>query len=81
MLVFTDLIRLRRDRGEDVGELLAEARSSLPDNKLLWWIEAAVHDLREGRYAEALALLDRLLAVDLATLPGEGPAYDAADLR
>ena len=75
-LVFTDLIRLRRERGEDVAALLAEARTFYPDNKLLWWIEATVR-MADGRYLEALALLDRLLAVDLAALPAEGPAYDA----
>jgi glycosyltransferase involved in cell wall biosynthesis len=76
VLVFTDLIRLRRERGEDVGALLAEARAFYPDNKLLWWIEATVR-MADGRYLEALALLDRLLAVDLAALPVAGPAYDA----
>jgi tetratricopeptide (TPR) repeat protein len=73
--VFTDLIRLRRDRGEDVAELLGEARGRYPDNKLLWWVEAASY-ISRGRYTEALDLLDRLLAVDLATLPAGGPAYD-----
>jgi len=76
VLVFTDLVRLRRERGEDVDALLAEARSLYPDNKLLWWVEGAV-DLSAGRYDAALAMLDRLLAVDLDALPGEGPAYDA----
>jgi len=32
VLVFTDLIRLRRERGEDAGALLAEARTRYPDN-------------------------------------------------
>jgi glycosyltransferase involved in cell wall biosynthesis len=76
VLVFTDLIRLRRHRGEDVGELLAEARAYYPDNKLLWWIEATVR-MSDGRHVDALVLLDRLLAVDLSALPAEGPAYDA----
>ncbi len=76
VLVFTDLVRMRRRRGEDIGALLAEARRQYPSNKLLWWIESAVR-ISEGRYEEALALLDRLLAVDLAALPDEGPAYDA----
>lgn len=76
VLAFCDLIRLRRDRGEDVGELLAEARALYPDNKLLWWIEASVR-MSEGRHDDALVILDRLLAVDLSALPAEGPAYDA----
>ena len=75
-LVFTDLIRLRRERGEDAGPLLAEARELYPDNKLLWWIDATVR-MSDARYLDALVLLDRLLAVDLAALPAEGPAYDA----
>lgn len=75
VLVFTDLVRFRRDHGEDIAELLAEARERYPDNKLLWWIDAATC-LRAGRYSESLDLLDRLLAVDQDTLPAEGPAYD-----
>jgi tetratricopeptide (TPR) repeat protein len=75
VLVFTDLVRLRRDRGEDVTELLVEARTRYPSNKLLWWVQAAAH-ISDGRYREALELLDRLLDVDLSALPDEGPAYD-----
>jgi len=76
VLVFTDLVRLRRQCGERVVELLAEARGRYPQNKLLWWIEATVL-MSDGRHAEALRMLDRLIAVDMAGLPGEGPAYDA----
>jgi tetratricopeptide (TPR) repeat protein len=76
VLAFTDLIRMRRDRGEDIAELLTEARRRYPSNKLLRWLEAAWH-LSNHRYNEALELLDGLLAVDLATLPAEGPGYDA----
>ncbi len=76
VMAFTDLVRARRARGEDVGELLQEARARYPENKLLWWVQAAAL-ISERRYEEALGLLDRLLAVDLAGLPDEGPAYDA----
>jgi tetratricopeptide (TPR) repeat protein len=75
VLVFTDLVRLRRDRGEDVQELLAEARARYPCNKLLWWVEACMHISRR-EYREALEQLDRLAAVDEPSLPAEGPAYD-----
>jgi len=75
VLVFTDLVRLRDDDGEDVAELLAEARDVYPDNKVLWWIEAIACS-SEGRHDEALKLLDRLLGVDLSELPDEGPSYD-----
>jgi tetratricopeptide (TPR) repeat protein len=76
VLVFTDLVRLRDSQGEDVTELLAEARGRYPSNKFLWWVEASDH-ITHRRYAEALELLDRLLAVELASLPAEGVAYDA----
>lgn len=76
VLAFTDLIRLCRERGENVDALLAEARHLYPMNKLLWWIEGAVW-ISAGRYLDALVVLDALLAVDLVALPTEGPAYDA----
>jgi tetratricopeptide (TPR) repeat protein len=75
VLAFTDLVRVRRDRGEDVAELLAEARRLYPTNKLLWWLQATDR-LESGRYVEALDILDTLLCVDLAALPVEGVAYD-----
>jgi tetratricopeptide (TPR) repeat protein len=75
VLAFTDLIRVQRGRGEDVGQLIAEARRRYRHNKLLWWIEA-VGSLHAGRYEEALTLLDRLGEVDLSTLPDDGVAYD-----
>jgi tetratricopeptide (TPR) repeat protein len=74
-LVFIDLVRACRDRGEDVTGLLAEVRERYPDNKLLWWIQAAAHASNE-RYGAALELLDQLLGVDMSSLPDEGPAYD-----
>jgi tetratricopeptide (TPR) repeat protein len=75
VLVFTELVRLRRERGEDVTELLDEARTRYPGDKLLWWVHAAVH-ISAGRHQPALQLLDRLLGVDLSSLPAEGPSYD-----
>jgi tetratricopeptide (TPR) repeat protein len=74
-LVFADLVLARRDQGEDVTELLEEARTRYPANKMLWWIQAGVH-ISDGRYAEALELLDQLIRVDIQVLPEEGPAYD-----
>jgi len=76
-LAFTDLVRARRARGEDVSELLAEARTRYPENKLLWWLQAAVL-ISARRYEAALALLERLVSVDRAALPdeGSGAAYD-----
>ena len=74
-LAFTDLVRARRAHGDDVTDLLAEARALYPDNKLLWWVDASVR-ISAGRYTEALELLDRLMAIDVGTLPAKGPSYD-----
>jgi len=75
VLAYSDLIALRHGRGEDVTELLAEARGLYPRNYLLVWQEARA--LTEaGRHEEAIAAFDRLLAADLKQLPEEGPAYD-----
>jgi len=76
VLAFTDLVRLRHERGDDVAELLVEARRRYPTNKLLWWVEATVR-LAQGRHEEALELVDRLLAVDVDSLPAaDGVSYD-----
>jgi len=75
VLAYSDLIAIRHERGDDVTALLAEARGLYPRNYLLVWQEARA--LTEAdRHEEAIAAFDRLLAVDLARLPDEGPAYD-----
>lgn len=74
-LAFADLVRTRHERGEDVAQLLDEALERYPDNWLLVWIEARAA-IDDGRHADALTSLDRLLAVDVATLPDAGVAYD-----
>lgn len=75
VLAYADLVALRYLRGEDVGELLAEARSRYPRNWLLLWHEAQLRTAA-GRYEEAIDDFDQLLAVDTSNLPDEGPAYD-----
>ena len=75
VLVFTDLVLVRRARGEHVAELLEEARTRYPSNKYLWWVQATV-DISDGLFPQALELLDQLVTLDMDTLPGEGPAYD-----
>jgi glycosyltransferase involved in cell wall biosynthesis len=75
VLAFTDLVRARRARGEDVSALLEEARERYPQNKLLWWVQAAAL-ISARRYEESLSLLDKLVRVELSSLPDEGVAYD-----
>jgi glycosyltransferase involved in cell wall biosynthesis/tetratricopeptide (TPR) repeat protein len=75
VLAFTDLVRARRERGEDFSALLDEARERYPQNKLLWWVQAAAL-ISARRYEESLSLLDRLVDVELSSLPDDGVAYD-----
>ena len=74
-LALADLVRLRHYRGEDVGELVGEARELFPRNWHIVFLEAR-YLVDAARYEEALERFDRLLAVDVATLVDEGPAYD-----
>jgi tetratricopeptide (TPR) repeat protein len=74
-LAWADLVRHRHQRGEDVTELLAQARERWPQQWLLRFIEGLVA-LESGRLEAAEACFRSLLAVDLATLPATGIAYD-----
>jgi tetratricopeptide (TPR) repeat protein len=76
-LAMADLITMRHFNGADVGELVAEAVRLFPDNLLIVFREAR-YLVDHGRYDEALSRFDRLLAVDLSTLPDAGPAYGMA---
>jgi tetratricopeptide (TPR) repeat protein len=75
VLAYSDLILIRHERGEDVTELLAEARGLYPRNCRLVWQEARAL-IAADRYEEAVAAFDWLLAADLKQLPDEGPSYD-----
>lgn len=74
-LAFGELIRLRHLRGDDVGELVAEARERYPDNQLMVFLEGR-YLLDSQRYEEALERFEALLAVDVEGLADVGPAYD-----
>ncbi len=74
-LAWGELVRWRHDRGDDVGELLAEGRERWPEQWLLVWIEGHVH-LDAGRPELAEQSFRRLLEVDVAELPVRGVAYD-----
>jgi len=76
-LSYGDLIRLRRRRGADTAELLAEALAEFPDNCLLLLQQARLLIDRED-YAGALDPLERILGFDWSSDGGDPPAYDAA---
>ena len=67
-LAMLDLIRLRHYRGEQVGDLLTDARRRYPGNWLIVFYEGR-YLIDTGRYEEALERFRSLLAVDLVTLP------------
>jgi tetratricopeptide (TPR) repeat protein len=77
VLAIADLIRLRHFRGDEVGELLADAVRRFPDNCLLAFLEGR-YLVDNGRYEEALTRFEWLLAVDISALPDIGPAYSAS---
>jgi tetratricopeptide (TPR) repeat protein len=77
VLAYCDLIAARLARGEDVAALLAEAHRLYPRNCVLLWLQARVL-MAAGGFDEAIGTFDRLLAVDVAELPDEGPSYDEA---
>jgi glycosyltransferase involved in cell wall biosynthesis len=62
-LAWTDLVSLRRERGDDITPLLAEGRARWPENWLLVWLEGRAH-VDGGRYEEAIACCRQLLEVD-----------------
>jgi glycosyltransferase involved in cell wall biosynthesis len=74
-LAWVDLINLRRDRGEEIRSLVAEARTRWPYNWMLVWVEGQL-ELEEARYPEAATLFRRLLGVDVSDLAASGLAYD-----
>jgi tetratricopeptide (TPR) repeat protein len=72
---WTDLVRLRHERGLAVAQLLEEGRARWPRNWALVWMEGQLH-LEAGRYQQAVACFHRLLEVDLATVALDGVAFD-----
>ncbi|MGH2965046.1 MAG: glycosyltransferase [Solirubrobacterales bacterium] len=74
-LAWGELVRLRHDRGADITSLLAEGKVRWPENWLLVWIEGNIL-LDAGALEEAAACFERLLVVDVASLPEQGVAYD-----
>jgi glycosyltransferase involved in cell wall biosynthesis len=80
VLFYADLARLRMIAGKDPRELLREGLALYPDNLVLLWLHARVL-IQHGEYEAALETLDRLSAVDVATLPDRGPSYDEELVR
>jgi tetratricopeptide (TPR) repeat protein len=80
VLAYSDLIRLRRNRGAGTSELLEEARRLYPRNVVLLWYELG-DLLHAGSYEEALARAEEILAFDPDQLPGDEPAYDLRIVR
>jgi tetratricopeptide (TPR) repeat protein len=75
VLSYADLLQLRHRRGENVDDLLAEARRAYPDDALLLWIEART-SMDAGRFEKAVAVLDEILSTDWLRRRDFGPAYD-----
>lgn len=74
---YYEMICLMNERGEDCGEILAEALSLFPDNYLLVWTRAVML-ARSGRFEEAVPILEELVSVDPDTLIDGPLSYNAA---
>jgi hypothetical protein len=68
-------VRLRHERGEEVGGLVDEALERYPDNWLLVWTRTRL-EIDAGRFDSALPWLENLIRVDIAGLADRGIAYD-----
>lgn len=55
---FAELARVRRDRGQDVTELLEEGLAHYPDSIALAW-QKVCHEMLAGRHEHALSWLER----------------------
>jgi tetratricopeptide (TPR) repeat protein len=75
-LADADLASTRLRNGEEVLDLISEARRSYPDNCQLIYLQGRAL-MRADRHQEAMECFDQLLAVDVSTLPAlDGPSYD-----
>ncbi|HEX7775972.1 MAG TPA: glycosyltransferase family 2 protein [Parvibaculum sp.] len=72
---YLSLIGSRIDRGEDAGELLADAKRRFPTNYYLHFLDAR-QLMAEKRFAEALKPLLMLAAIDGETYRDEQCAYN-----
>lgn len=76
VLPYLHLVSLRQQRGDDVRELLDEARRAFPGDHALAWLDATARQ-DAGDSAAAYPLFAALAEVDPDSLR-EGPAWDVA---
>ncbi len=74
------LIRLLITRGDDVAEVLREARTLYPDHLSLQWIEATLA-LEAGDLDAARPTLERMAAIDTDRFYDRHVSYDKAIFR
>src|SRR5262249_53576672 len=75
-LPYLDLVQRDMTRGVDVTALLDEMVARFPGHHLVNWLHAR-YLMRDGRFEEAVPLLEALAAVDSQTLVEDRLAYDA----
>jgi glycosyltransferase involved in cell wall biosynthesis len=79
-LAWAELVQMRHARGDDVSTLLKLGRANWPHHWLICWIEGVIAE-QAGRLTEAEQCFRALLAVDVASLPADGIAYDVRMFR
>ena len=80
-LAIADLLRLRHLRGDEVGELLGEAREPVPGQPADRFHRGALPDRPRALRGGARELPRAPRGRPVGTLPDKGPAYDFAHLR
>lgn len=75
VLVYAKLALLRLSRGQDAGDLATELSERYPDDPMSTWV-AAHQAILCGRWADAIPLLESLMAIDEAAMIHTVLAYD-----
>lgn len=74
-LPFAGLIRWQHAKGRDIDDLLGEARALFPEDHTLAWIEGR-RLMDQHRFEEAIAIFERLAAIDADWFVDPVAAYD-----
>jgi len=74
-LPYVGLIRRQTARGDDVEPLLTEAIGKFPHNLHLLWLRGRTL-MRDGRFADAIPIFERLIQYGGTGVPDDSTAYD-----
>jgi glycosyltransferase involved in cell wall biosynthesis len=79
-LIFLSVLKLRRERGDVIDDIAAEALAMFPGNLALQWISAQLA-VQHGDLAAARTVLEKLQAIDAEAFFDPELSYDKALFR